>query len=91
MPKRAQTTTLGVMDFPLKARVKNGRLVLDVPTDLPEVEEVELTLHDPGDELDDAERAELHRELRASLAEADAGELIDGEEVIAEIRARGAG
>lgn len=88
MPTRTETTTLQVMDFPLKACVKNGRLVLDVPTDLPEGEEVELTLHDPGDELDDAQRAELHRELRASLAEANAGELIDGDEVIAEIRAR---
>ena len=42
---------------PVKARVKNGRLVLDVPTDLPEGEEVELVRLDEvraGDEHLDA-------------------------------------
>ena len=46
----------GVM-HPLKARVKNGQLVLDDPsTDLPEGTEVELLL---VDELDPEERARL--------------------------------
>ena len=76
---------------PLKAHVHNGRLVLDEPTDLPEGEVVELVpvdevLANGGDYLDDEERAALHAELEASLAEAKAGKLIDADEVLAELR-----
>jgi hypothetical protein len=76
------------MDFPLKARVKNGRLVLDVPTDLPEGEEVELDVHDPGDDLDDEERAALHRSLERGVEDIKAGRVVDAEVVLAELRAR---
>jgi hypothetical protein len=77
---------------PLKAHVHNGRLVLDEPTDLPEGEVVELVPLDEvlargGDYLDDEERAELHRALEVSIAEADAGQLIDADDVLAEVRA----
>jgi hypothetical protein len=76
----------------LKARVKNGRLVLDEPTDLPEGEVVELipvdeVLASGGDYLDEEDRAALHRELELSLADAKAGKLIDAEEVLTELRA----
>ena len=37
---------------PVKARVKNGRLVLDVPTDLPEGEEVELVRLERADDVE---------------------------------------
>jgi hypothetical protein len=40
-----------------------------------------------GDYLDDEERAALHRELEASIAEAKAGQLIDADDVLAELRA----
>lgn len=43
------------------------------------------------DELDEASRAELERELESSLDEADAGQLIDAAEVIAHLRAIRAG
>jgi hypothetical protein len=62
---------------PLKAHVKNGRLVLDDPaTDLPEGEVVFLQPVDgiaalERDEYDEHERAEVHREFEASSAEAD--------------------
>lgn len=72
----------------------NGRLVLDEPTDLPDGEVIELVPLDEvlargGDYLDDEERAALHRELEASIAEADAdaGQLIDADDVLAELRA----
>jgi hypothetical protein len=57
---------------PLKAHVHNGRLVLDEPTDLPEGEVVYLQPLDAiapvdDDNLDDEERAALHRELDASV------------------------
>jgi hypothetical protein len=81
-----------MMMQPVKARVRNGRLVLDEPTDRPEGEEVELVPLDEvlargGDYLDDEERAALHAELEASIAEAEAGELVDAEVVLAELRA----
>jgi hypothetical protein len=41
---------------PLKAHVRNGRLVLDEPTDLPEGTEVELVVADSWDDLDDDDR-----------------------------------
>ena len=44
----------------LKAKVKNGRLILDEPVDLPEGTEVQLQLADEGDGLDEAEREQLH-------------------------------
>jgi hypothetical protein len=62
------------------AKVKNGRLVLDEPTDLPEGEVVEL-----GEELD----PELLAELDASLAELDAGcKGMDADEFIAQLRSK---
>jgi hypothetical protein len=77
---------------PLRAHVHNGRLVLDEPTDLPEGEVVELlplgaALPDEADDLDDNERAALHAELSASIAEAKAGHLVDADEVLADLRA----
>ena len=78
---------------PLKAQVRNGRLVLDEPTDLPDGDVVYLQLVDgivriDGGDLDDEDRAQLHRELEASLAEADAGETEDFAKVLSELRQR---
>ena len=70
----------------LKAQVKNGRLVMDEPTELPEGTVLELAAYDPGDDLDDAERAELHSALEKSFAEARAGRLIPVEKVLAKLR-----
>lgn len=58
---------------PLKAHVKNGRLVLDEPTDLPEGE---------------VERAALHESLAVSLDQMRKGQLLDGDEVLDRLRAR---
>ena len=73
---------------PLKAVVKNGRLVLDEPTVLPEGTELVLAVVDEGDDMDEAERARLHESLRRSIAQAKAGQLIDGDEVIRKLLAR---
>lgn len=77
----------------LKARVRNGRLVLDEPTDLPDGEVVELVQLDAlmatgGDDLNDEERAALHREIELSIQEADAGQTEDFAKVLAELRQR---
>ncbi|MBW2459885.1 MAG: hypothetical protein JRI68_35675 [Deltaproteobacteria bacterium] len=80
------------MTQPLKAQVQNGRLVLDDPsTDLPDGTEVELYVIDDvltngGDYLDDEERKRLHEALEESVKQAEQGQLIDAEDVMAELR-----
>jgi hypothetical protein len=59
---------------------------VDVPTDLPEGTEVELLPLDPGDWLDDADRAALDVALRESEADVAAGRVVDAAEVLRELR-----
>ena len=54
-----------------KIQVKDGRLVLDVATDLPDGAEVEVLVID--DELTSEERAELHASLDRALEDSDRG------------------
>jgi hypothetical protein len=73
------------------ARVRNGRLTLDEPTDLAEGTVLELVSTDDvlangGDLLDLEERAELARELEASFAEEDEGKLIDAADALKALR-----
>lgn len=70
-----------------RARVKNGRLVLDEPTNLPEGAEVTVILAD-ADDLDDEERAELHRAIEEGMDDCDAGRVEDAHKVIAELLSR---
>jgi anti-sigma factor RsiW len=71
----------------LKAHVRNGRLVLDEPTDLPEGAEVVLTVSD-DDRMEDEERARLHAALERSMAQAKAGKLVDADVVLGRLLAR---
>ena len=70
----------------ITAQVRDGRLVIDEPIDLPEGTEVELLPLDPGDWLDDADRAALHAALARSQADVDAGRLVDAMDVLKRIR-----
>jgi hypothetical protein len=70
-----------------RAAVRNGRIVLDSPTDLPEGAEVELAVVD-GDELTSDERAELHRSLDRALDDSEAGRVADAWTFLAAHRAR---
>ena len=54
-----------------KIQVKNGRLALDEPTDLPDGAEVQILVVD--DELTSEERTELHASLDRALEDSDAG------------------
>ena len=67
--------------------MRAGRgVVVDEPTDLPEGSIVPLQSADDWDDLDDEERAALHRELVASIAEHKAGApTYSFEEVLAEL------
>lgn len=73
---------------PLKARVSNGRLILDEPTDLPEGTEVELVVLGEGDDMDESERAALHHALDRSLHSLDDGNTRPASDLINELRAR---
>lgn len=69
--------------------IRGGRLVVDEPTDLPEGTELELLPLDPGDWLDEADRAALHKALRESNADVAAGRLVDAKEILRELRSQG--
>ena len=69
-----------------KVQVKDGRLVLDEPSDLPDGAEVEVLVID--DELTAAERAELHASLDRALDDSEAGRGMDAWEFLEQYRAR---
>lgn len=79
------TYALGVTS--LKAHVVKGRIVVDEPVDLPDGAELRVYLYDASaDGMSAEERAALEQALERSLAQADAGELIEADEVLAELR-----
>lgn len=69
-----------------KLQVKDGRLVMDEPTDLPDGAEVEVLVID--DELTAEERAELHASLDRALDDSAAGRGMDAWEFLQRYRAR---
>jgi hypothetical protein len=78
---------------PLRAHVKNGRLVLDEPTELPEGEVVYLrpvdaSVGDADDGFDDAERQALYQALDEGIVAARAGDHVDAEGFVQELLAR---
>jgi hypothetical protein len=70
----------------LRAQVKNGRLVMDEPTELPEGSVVPLEISKDWDELDDDDRAALHRALDEAEADVEAGRVVGIEELRARLR-----
>jgi hypothetical protein len=66
-------------------RVQGGRVRIDEPYDAPDGTEVEVIVD--GDDLTDEDRALLHAELAASLADTDHGEGVPADQVIAELTA----
>jgi hypothetical protein len=72
----------------IRARVQNGRLLVDAPTALPEGTVLGLVVDDEGDELDDAERAPLDSAISRSLADAATGRVHSADEVLKSLRTR---
>jgi uncharacterized lipoprotein YbaY len=71
----------------LKAHVLNGRIIVDEPADLPDGAELDVYLYDAAaDAMSPSERAALERALERSIAQADAGELIEADDVLAELQ-----
>ena len=71
---------------PLRAHVKNGRLLLDEPTELPEGAEVELVLAE--DDFAPEERARLLAAIEDGVEDFERGDHVDGFELIAQMRAK---
>ena len=70
----------------LKAHFVNGRIELDEPAEIAEGAELSIYVcNSEGDTLSEEERAALHRALDRSIAQADAGQLIDADEMLAEL------
>jgi hypothetical protein len=70
----------------LRARVLNGRITLDQPTDLPEGTELDLVPLDDEDELEDEDRKRLVAAIREGIAQARRGEGISVDELFARLR-----
>jgi hypothetical protein len=71
---------------PLKAVVKNGRLLLDEPTALPEGTEIELLAVD--DDFDPEERTRLLAALDDGIEDFERGDHTDGFDFIEQMRAK---
>lgn len=68
--------------------VRNGRLVVDEPTELPEGTVLDLVVDDEGDDLDADERRALDAAIATSLGQAARGELAPAADILARLRAR---
>lgn len=71
---------------PLRAHVRNGRLVLDEATDLPEGMEIELVPADWWDDLDDDDRRRLEESLARSERDVEAGRVVSAAIVLDRLR-----
>jgi len=68
-----------------RARVENGRLILNEPTTLPEGTVVELVVDDGGDSLTREERQALHAALSESWESRRARRVRAGAEILDEL------
>lgn len=71
----------------LKAHVKNGQIVLDEPTPLPEGAPVFVLMGDEADEMNDEERAALGQALDEADEDIAAGRVVSEEQMWAALRA----
>ncbi len=72
----------------IRAQVRNGCLIVDEPTDLPEGTELDLIIDDEGDQLDEAERAALDSAIARAWASVQAGEGRRAADVLADLDKR---
>jgi hypothetical protein len=72
----------------LRARVKNGRLIVDEPTTLPDGIVLDLVLDDEGDDLNEEDRKALHDALKQSIESLEKGEVLPVSDIIDELRQR---
>jgi hypothetical protein len=70
----------------LRARVSNGRVIVDEPTDLPDGARVDLLLLDAAAEPDPVERVAIESSVSRGLAQADRGDVLSVESVLERLR-----
>lgn len=75
----------------VRAIVRDGRLIVDEPTDLPNGTVLDLVVDDKGDALDDHERATLDAAITHSLAQTANGESRPVESNLDKLRVRRGG
>ena len=75
------------MSSVLRARVQGGKLIVEDRVDLPDGAQVHLRIAENEDELDDDDRALLHREIDLSRAEAASSATVSTEKALAALRA----
>lgn len=75
----------------IRARVVNGKFVIDTPAPYPDGTEIDLQIADDGtdDDMDPEESAALDASLAQGWAEAQAGDLISADELLKRLRAEG--
>ncbi len=74
------------MSNALRARVTNGRIVLDEPTELPEGTVLDLVPGVEIDALDDEDRERLHAAIRRGLEKGRSGAARPIEDALADMR-----
>jgi hypothetical protein len=70
------------------AHVRNGHIVVDEPTDLPEGTKLRLQVVEAPESLDDEARAELNSKLREGLNAARAGRTVSAEALKSKLLSR---
>jgi hypothetical protein len=69
-----------------RARVKDGHIVVDEPTDLPEGMELTVAVLDADEGMSDSERAELDAAIEQGRADIAAGKGIAAEDFLSRLR-----
>jgi hypothetical protein len=72
----------------VRARVHNGRLIVDEETQLPEGTVLDLVIDDEGDDLDEPQRRVLDAAISESLKQAERGEAAPADDILGRLRAR---
>lgn len=75
----------------VRATVRDGRIVVDEPTALPDGTELDLVVDDGGDDLSDAELVALNASLKKGWEQAQQGQTVPIEDILAKLRARRVG
>jgi len=71
-----------------RARLENGRLILDEPTTRPDRTVIDLVADDGGDDLPEEERRALHAALWASWQSVEAHRIHPASTILDELRKR---
>lgn len=81
-----RTFQLSGSEIVVRAKVINGRLVVDEPTSLPDGTVLDLVMDDEGDDLTEEERARLDAALSKSVSSAEAGRMRRAGDVLDDLR-----